>query len=223
MILNTEWDKYLAVEFEKPYFKDLWQEVYPDKPRYKTLPDKSEVFKAYNLTDLNAVKVVIVGQDPYPTPGNANGLAFSVNKGVSIPASLANIFKEVCSEYPEIPYPKHGYLGYWAEQGVFLLNTVLTVPTGNPRGHRGYDWEKFTRKTIETISEKRDNVIWMLWGNDAKCCVDYVHNPTHSLLFTSHPSPLSAYRGFIGCCQFKQVNSMLQLKGYSAIDWSVPD
>lgn len=224
MILNKVWDEVMMPEFQKAYFKDLWESVYPENPSFVTLPSKDEVFTAFHLTDLPDVKVVIVGQDPYPTPGNAHGLAFSVKPGVDIPASLRNIYKELALEYPDsesFKNPTTGCLTGWAKQGVFLLNRVLTVEASKANSHRGYDWERFTAKVIECIDQNVDNVVYILWGKNALECTEFVRNPRSLVLTGPHPSPLSAYRGFFGCRHFKKANEYLMENDKLPISWTL--
>ena len=161
-----------------------------------------------------------LGQDPYPTPGNAHGLAFSVKPGVPVPASLGNIYSELKNEYPEFQVPKSGYLKGWAEQGVFMLNRVLTVQASKANSHKGMGWETFTRRVIEVIDSRCDSIVYMLWGKNALGCADYLKNSERKVLSAPHPSPLSARRGFFGCNHFRLANEYLKSKGKVEIDWT---
>ncbi|MGV6861899.1 MAG: uracil-DNA glycosylase [Putridiphycobacter sp.] len=218
--LPLNWFNALAHEFEQPYFIELTQKV---NQAYKTstcLPAAKQVFNAFKFCDFDNLKVVILGQDPYPTPGHAHGLCFSVEKDVNpFPKSLVNIFKEIESDL-NLPYPKNGNLERWANQGVFLLNTVLTVEAFNPNSHKNMGWQTFTDAVIKTISDQKENVVFLLWGGQAKQKIKLIDAARHHVLTTGHPSPLSANRGYwFGNKHFSQTNAFLKSKGMTEINW----
>ena len=218
--LQNDWDQLLRDEFEKPYYHKLRQFL---KNEYKTkqiYPDMYDIFNALRATSFADTKVVILGQDPYHGPGQAHGMCFSVKKGVEPPPSLKNIFKELISDVG-IDAPPHGELTAWAEQGVLLLNTVLTVREGQPNSHKGKGWEIFTDSVIQKLNEKTTPVIYLLWGNNAKAKASLVTNPFHVLLQAPHPSPLSAHYGFFGCKHFSKTNEILIQNGLTPIDWTI--
>ncbi|MGN1280587.1 MAG: uracil-DNA glycosylase [Succinivibrio sp.] len=186
------------------------------------LPDKKDVFNAFAYTPFDKLKVVIIGQDPYQTPGFAMGLSFSVRTGVSIPKSLQNIYKELETDIPGFQIPLHGNLIPWARQGVLLLNSVLTVDAGVSNSHQDQGWEFFTDKVIDAISEKCENVVFMLWGSYAQLKGSRIDNSRHLVLKAAHPSPLSAYKGFFGCHHFSLANSYLEEHKKKPIDWRLP-
>lgn len=188
----------------------------------KIYPSQNEVLNAFHLCDFRKIKVVIIGQDPYHGPNQAHGLAFSVNKGIDIPPSLRNIFKEVNRDLG-IKYGDNGDLTTWANQGVFLLNTILTVEQGNPLSHQGWGWETFTKICIEKIDKHMDGIVFMLWGGNAKRIKPFLNNPNNLILESSHPSPLSVYRGFDGCSHFSLCNDFLIKNNLNPIDWSLPN
>lgn len=183
-------------------------------------PSKENIFSAFNLTPFENVKAVIIGQDPYHGPNQAHGLCFSVQKGVKIPPSLVNIYKEIESDLG-IKMPNHGHLVSWAEEGVLLLNSLLTVEGGKPMSHKNYGWDKFTDRVIELINEKKENVVFMLWGSPAHAKAKNVDPDRHHILKTVHPSPLSSYRGFFGCKHFSKCNEFLISKKIKPIDWKI--
>ncbi len=182
-------------------------------------PSENLVFNAFNSTDFNQVKVVIIGQDPYHGMGQAHGLCFSVPDGISLPPSLKNIYQELELEYG-VKMPESGNLQYWANQGVFLLNTLLTVEQGSPLSHAQIGWESFTKICIQLLSKHRNNVVFLLWGSHAQKLSQYIDNQKHLVLKTVHPSPLSAYRGFMGCNHFKMANDYLIKHNLLPIDWN---
>lgn len=184
------------------------------------LPAPDNIFNALRLTPLDCVKVVILGQDPYPTPGDAHGLAFSVDHGVKIPRSLANIFKELESDL-SLPRPPHGHLEHWARQGVLLLNTCLSVKAGNAGSHRKLGWQALTDQIINAVSRKSDGVVFILWGADAQAKREIIAGSNHLIIESAHPSPLSARRGFFGSKPFSRANAYLQSSDQGAIDWSL--
>ncbi len=219
MIGNT-WDSVLAEEFEKDYFlriKSFIDEEYQTKTVY---PPYEEIFNAFKLTPIDNVKVVILGQDPYHEVGQAHGLAFSTPDGRPIPRSLKNIFKEINAEYG-YPIPESGCLESWAKQGVFLLNTVLTVEDGNANSHSKCGWQTFTDNVIRILNNQDQKIVFLLWGKQAEKKKELITNPNHLVLVTSHPSPFSARRGFLGCNHFKLANEYLARNNIDEIDWKL--
>lgn len=207
----------LAEEFEKPYFKELSGFLHEAYETKRIFPPKVQVFSAFT-TDLNDVKVVIIGQDPYHGPGQAHGLAFSVRQGVQTPPSLVNIFKEIADDVGG-EMPADGNLNRWAEQGVLLLNNTLTVEAHRAGSHRGRGWEQFTENIIRHLNESRPHLVFLLWGRDARTKKALVDNGKHLVLEAAHPSPLSAYGGFFGCKHFSKTNEQLAKWGYSRVQW----
>lgn len=221
--IDESWLTILKPEFQSDYFLQLKSYLKEEKENgYTIYPPGSQIFNAFNHTPLDQVKVVIIGQDPYHGPKQANGLCFSVRKGIKQPPSLQNIFKEIRQEFG-IPYPDHGDLTKWAQQGVLLLNAVLTVRAGEPRSHHGMGWETFTNHVIQHISKHKEGVIFMLWGKDAREKAALVDPDKHFLLNAPHPSPYSAYKGFFGCNHFYKANEILKSIGREPIDWSVDE
>ncbi len=220
-MINKEWDSILSEEYNKDYFKNLLlflDEEYNTKTIY---PPREEMFKTFNLK-YEDIKVVILGQDPYHGEREAEGLAFSVKKGIPMPPSLKNIFKEL-NEDLGIEIPKYGSLQSWNKEGVFLLNTVLTVVKDNAGSHRDKGWEQFTDKVINLINKKDKPVVFILWGKDAISKKKYITNPKHLVLEAPHPSPLSSYRGFFGSKPFSKANNFLEKNNIKPIDWKVKD
>ena len=219
--LDPTWLHHLAPEFHAGYMVKLRQFLLDEKRRGAHIfPPGSLIFNALNSTPLDNVKVVILGQDPYHGPGQAHGLSFSVPRGVPVPPSLQNIYKELQSDLGLEP-PTHGDLGSWARQGVLLLNAVLTVEAHKAGSHQGQGWEQFTDRVVSVINEKKDGVVFMLWGSYAQKKGAVIDRKRHLVLTAPHPSPLSAYRGFLGCRHFSQCNEYLQRKGNRPIDWRV--
>lgn len=217
--IEPSWKEVLQEEFDKPYFQDLVKFVKQEYVRYECFPPGKYIFNAFNLTPFHQVKVVIVGQDPYPNPGQAHGLCFSVQDGVPHPPSLQNIFRELHDDLG-VPIPESGNLTRWAVQGVFLPNVVLTVRRGQPRSHAGKGWEKFTRTAIRKLSEQRENLVFMLWGGDAKKNLPLIDTTKHLVLTSGHPSPLSANKGYwFGNRHFSKANEYLQSVGKEPIRW----
>ena len=217
-MIGNDWDLALADEFKKQYFlniMDFVQEEYATKTVY---PPYEDMFNAFKFTPLSNVKVVILGQDPYHEEGQAHGLAFSTPEGRPIPRSLKNIFKEINQEYG-YPIPESGCLEKWAEQGVFLLNTVLTVEAGNANSHSKCGWQTFTDNVIGILNEQTQPIVFMLWGKQAEKKKDLINNPNHLVLITSHPSPFSARRGFLGSNHFILANEFLKENNILEIDW----
>lgn len=216
--IEPSWKIELKDEFNKPYFDNLVgrvKEAYAIGPVY---PPGSKIFSAFDLTPFQDVKVVIVGQDPYHGPGQANGLAFSVNPGVPMPPSLVNIFREVQAE-TGAPMPPDGNLERWARQGVLLLNSSLTVPEHRPRAHAVIGWSEFTDAAIRRLEKEKENLVFMLWGSDAIRKGSFIDRGRHLVLTSAHPSPLSAYRGFFGNGHFNAANRYLQEHGKTPIVW----
>jgi len=220
MAIENDWLEPLKVEFSKDYYKHLYSVI---KEEYQTrliFPPSEDIFNAYKYTPLSNVKVLILGQDPYHDNGQAHGLSFSVRPGIDTPPSLANMYKELhddCGCY----IPNNGYLKKWADQGVMMLNTVLTVRAHEANSHKGLGWEKFTDATIRTLNEVDRPIVYMLWGKPAQAKADMLNNPKHLVLKAPHPSPLSVYRGFWGCKHFSIANDFLVKNGVSPIDWQI--
>lgn len=218
--LGNDWDEILKKEWTSPYYillRKFLKEEYKTKTIY---PDMYDIFNALRYTAFKDVKAVIIGQDPYHGAGQAHGLCFSVKKGVDIPPSLNNIYKELKSDLGIEP-PDHGYLEDWAKQGVLMLNTVLTVRAGQAASHRGNGWERFTDHVIEKLNEKQQPVVFLLWGRPAAEKAKIITNPIHLKLEAPHPSPLSAHRGFFGCKHFSKANKFLVSKGIEPINWQL--
>ncbi|MBE7034355.1 MAG: uracil-DNA glycosylase [Ruminococcaceae bacterium] len=220
--LGNDWDEKIGREFEKEYYLKLRNFLKEEYASHTVFPDMYDLFSALKATAYSKVKVVILGQDPYHEPGQAHGMAFSVKPGVQIPPSLLNMYKEINSEFG-YPIPKTGYLMKWAEQGVLLLNTVLTVRSGEANSHQNKGWENFTDEVIRQLNARRDGIVFLLWGNNAKKKKELITNPQHLILETVHPSPLSASRGFMGCGHFKKANEFLISNLKSPIDWQITD
>ena len=219
-MIGNDWDFALSEEFKKDYFlkiQDFIDEEYSSKTVY---PPYDEIFNAFKLTPLSNVKVVILGQDPYHEAGQAHGLAFSTPEGRPIPRSLKNIFKEINAEY-DYPMPTSGCLEKWAEQGVFLLNTVLTVEDGNANSHSKCGWQTFTDNVIGILNRQDQPIVFLLWGKQAEKKKELITNENHLVLITSHPSPFSARRGFLGCNHFKLANGYLKENKIKEIDWKL--
>ena len=214
------WRPLLAEELKKPYFAALAERVDAAYETQTVFPPREELFTAFELTPPEAVRVVILGQDPYHEPGQAHGLAFSVRRGVKLPPSLRNIYQELESDLGISP-AKDGDLSAWARQGVLLLNTVLTVRAHQPNSHKGKGWEILTDRIISELNHKTTPVVFLLWGANARSKKKLITNPQHVILETVHPSPLSAYGGFFGCRHFSQANRVLEQSGQVPIDWTV--
>ena len=219
MIGNT-WDSLLTEEVNKEYFKELINYVNNEYKQKTIYPKKTEVFNAFKYTDYNNVKVVILGQDPYHGPNQAEGLSFSVSNEVLKPPSLKNIFKELESDL-QIPFPEHNSLKPWAKEGVLLLNAVLTVEEHKPASHANKGWETFTDEIIKILNKKEEPVVFILWGNYAREKKKYITNPIHYIIESSHPSPFSARNGFFGSKPFSKTNEFLKSKGLKEINWNV--
>ncbi len=221
--LEAGWKAALHEEFDKPYMRQLSEFLRQEKAAGKVVfPPGPLIFNALNSTPLDQVKVVILGQDPYHGPGQAHGLCFSVQPGVPTPPSLQNIYKELKRDL-NIDIPRHGNLQHWAEQGVLLLNTSLTVEQGNAGSHAAKGWQPFTDRIIEVVSERRPHLVFLLWGSHAQGKQKLIDATKHLVLKSAHPSPLSAHRGFNGNGHFSRTNKYLQQQGLEPIDWRLPD
>ena len=218
--IDDSWKHALKDEFEAPYFEELSNFLRAEKKEHVIYPPGQEIFNAFNLTPFNRVKVVILGQDPYHGPGQAHGLCFSVPEGIAKPPSLINIFKEIESDMG-IAAPSNGNLTSWARQGVLLINAILTVRANTPASHQNKGWEKFTDAVIRSLSEKRKDLIFLLWGNFAQAKENLIDSSRHHILKAAHPSPLSASRGFFGCRHFSKTNEILDGLGLRGIDWRI--
>ena len=212
------WNEILVEEMQKDYYQELQEFVKKRREEVRVFPEEKNVFRALELTPFESVKVVILGQDPYHGFGQAHGLSFSVQKGIPLPPSLKNIYKELQEDIGG-DLPTEGDLTHWAKQGVLLLNTVLTVEEGNANSHKGMGWERLTNRLIESLNELNHPVIFILWGKPAQDKEKLITNPSHVILKAPHPSPLSAYRGFFGSKPFSKVNEILIQQGQTPIRW----
>lgn len=220
MTTELTWHDVLAEEKEQPYFMQTLTFVGNARAKGKVIyPLQKDVFNAFRYTEFNQVKVVILGQDPYHGPNQAHGLSFSVRPGIPTPPSLMNMYKELANDIPGFTIPQHGCLQSWAEQGVLLLNTVLTVEAGQAHSHANLGWETFTDRVISALNEKRDGIVFLLWGAHAQRKGSIIDTQRHHVLKSPHPSPLSAHRGFLGCRHFSKTNQFLTHQGQSPIDW----
>ncbi|MDE5556309.1 MAG: uracil-DNA glycosylase [Ruminococcus sp.] len=218
---GNDWDELLKDEFEKEYYVNLRQKLISEYNTQQIFPNMYDIYNAMKLTAYNDVKCVILGQDPYHDEGQAHGLSFSVKKGIKPPPSLVNIFKEIKDDLGIDNLGKHGELTKWAENGVLLLNSVLTVQAHKPKSHQGIGWENFTTDVIKLLNQREKPMVFMLWGKDAKEKEKFITNPAHLVLKSAHPSPLSARYGFFGCKHFSQANEFLRAVGQGEIDWSI--
>jgi len=220
--LEPSWKEALRAEFDQPYMTQLREFLRQEYAAGKQIyPPGPMIFNALNSTPLDKVKVVILGQDPYHGPGQAHGLCFSVQPGVPAPPSLVNIYKELKRDL-NIDIPDHGYLQSWAEQGVLMLNTTMTVERANANAHAGKGWQFFTDRIIEVVSEHQPHLVFLLWGAHAQSKQKLIDTTKHLVLTSVHPSPLSAYRGFIGCGHFSRANKFLEQSGETPIEWRLP-
>mgnify|MGYP000208843465 FL=1 len=219
-MLDGEWAKAVGAEFKKPYYRDLYNFVRDEYATHVVYPPADDIFNAMHFTPLDKVKVLILGQDPYHNVNQAHGLSFSVKPGVEAPPSLVNIYKEL-NEDLGCYIPNNGYLKKWADQGVMMLNTVLTVQAHRANSHRGIGWEEFTDAAIRVLNQQDRPIVFMLWGRPAQSKKALLDNPNHLILEAPHPSPLSAYRGFFGCHHFSQANEFLKEHGLAPIDWQI--
>ena len=219
-MIENGWLEYLKEEFSKPYYRDLFQFVKSEYESKVIYPPSQDLFSALEVTDISNVKILLLGQDPYHEEGQAHGMSFSVKPGVKTPPSLKNMYKELQDELG-CYIPNNGYLMKWAEQGVLLMNTVLTVREGAANSHKGKGWEEFTDAVIRAVNEQDRPVVYLLWGSNARSKKKFITNPKHLVLESVHPSPLSAYNGFFGCGHFKKANEFLEANGLSPIDWQI--
>ncbi len=220
--IEASWKRLLSNEFEQPYFNALIHFLKQEKQAGKTVfPPGPQIFSAFDHTPFEQTKVVILGQDPYHGAGQAHGLCFSVNKGVNVPPSLQNIYKELLQDIEGFVIPPHGDLTEWTQQGVLLLNATLTVEKDKAGSHQGKGWESFTDAVIRTISEQKEHVVFMLWGKFAQSKTPLINAEKHLVLKAAHPSPFSAYNGFFGCKHFSQANRYLSQNGLSPINWQL--
>ena len=219
-MIQNDWLEPLNPEFRKPYYAELFQFVKEEYATRKVFPPADDIFNAFHLTPLSQVKVVILGQDPYHNDGQAHGLCFSVKPDVDVPPSLVNIYQELHDDLG-CDIPNNGYLTKWAEQGVLMLNTVLTVRAHQANSHRGKGWEEFTDAAIRILNEQDRPIVFILWGSPAQKKAAMLHNPKHLILKSPHPSPLSAYRGFFGSRPFSQTNEFLERNGLEPVEWQI--
>ena len=217
---GNEWDEIMAGEFDLPYYKQLREFLKQEYFTKEIYPDMNNIFNAMKHASYSDIKAVILGQDPYHEPGQAHGLCFSVQKGCPIPPSLQNIYKELNADLGIPPAP-HGELYKWADNGVLLLNTVLTVREGQPNSLKGMGWEQFTDRIIQLLNERQQPMVFLLWGGIARSKARLITNPAHLVLQCAHPSPLSAYNGFFGCRHFSKTNEFLVSRGMKPIDWKL--
>lgn len=219
-MIENEWLPYLKPEFSKPYYKALFDFVKKEYSEQVIYPPSNEIFSALEHTSIKDVKVVLLGQDPYHEEGQAHGMSFSVKPGVKVPPSLQNMYKELRDELGCF-IPNNGFLEKWADQGVLLLNTSLTVRKGAANSHKGKGWEEFTDSIIKAVNTQDRPVVYFLWGSNARSKKALITNPKHLVLESVHPSPLSAYNGFFGCGHFKKANEFLEQNGLEPIDWQI--
>lgn len=219
--LEPGWATALSAEFDKPYMHKLKEFLIAEQQTQRVFPPNRLIFNAFNTTPFEEVKVIILGQDPYHNIGQAHGLSFSVPRGIDIPPSLRNIYKELSTDAPGFIVPSHGDLTAWAKQGVLLLNATLTVRAHTAASHQNRGWELFTDKAISVLSEKRNGLVFMLWGRFAQQKAPLIDGQKHLILRAAHPSPLSAHNGFWGCAHFSKANEYLQKQGEQPINWQV--
>jgi uracil-DNA glycosylase len=219
--LTNDWATIMQPEFEKPYYKELISFLEKEYEQETIYPPREDVFSALNLTSYQDTSVVILGQDPYHGAGQAHGLSFSVKPGVKHPPSLKNIFKELHDDVG-CEIPNHGYLVKWAEQGVLMLNTVLTVRESKPNSHKGKGWENFTDQVIKALNEREQPVVFLLWGRHAQEKKNLITNERHHIIESAHPSPFAARKGFFGTKPFSKANQLLKEMGRKEIDWQIP-
>lgn len=221
-MFNNDWDLILGEEVDKPYFRSLMERVNEAYEQSTVYPPKEDVFRALQQTSYQSTKVVILGQDPYHGPKQAQGLSFSVSRGVTIPPSLRNIYKELTADLG-IPAPTHGSLLSWAHQGVLLLNAVLTVRKGEPNSHKGMGWEIFTDAVISKLNERELPIVFILWGSYAQKKGSFIDRSRHKVIESSHPSPFAAHKGFFGSRPFSAANAFLAQNGMDPVNWEIPN
>jgi uracil-DNA glycosylase len=219
-MITNDWLEVMRGEFQKPYYKKLFQQVQQEYSEAQVFPPAEDIFNAFHLTPFHQVKVVIIGQDPYHNDGQAHGLSFSVKPDMKIPPSLQNIYQELHTDLG-CYIPNNGYLVKWAKQGVLMLNAVLTVRAHEAYSHQGLGWQEFTSAAISALDGQDPPIVFLLWGKPAQSKKALLHNPNHLILEAPHPSPLSAYRGFFGCKHFSQTNDFLTSHGETAVDWQI--
>ena len=219
--IGNSWDEKLKGEFDKEYYLQLREFLKKEYSTYTVYPNMHDIFNSLKAASYEDIKVVIIGQDPYHEPGQAHGMAFSVKPGIEPPPSLKNIYKELSTDIEGFKIPSDGYLQKWAEQGVLLLNAVLTVRAHQANSHKGKGWEIFTDRVIELVNEKDTPVVFLLWGANARAKKALITNPIHFVLEAPHPSPLSAYNGFFGCKHFSKCNELLEKSGLEPINWQI--
>ena len=216
------WKDVIGIEKEQPYFQQILAQVQNARAAGRVIyPPQNEIFNAFKLTEFEQVKVVILGQDPYHGPNQAHGLAFSVKPNVPPPPSLVNMYKELATDIAGFQIPNHGYLVEWAQQGVLLLNTVLTVEQGLAHSHANFGWETFTDRVIAALNQQREHLVFLLWGSHAQKKGQFIDRERHCVLTAPHPSPLSAHRGFFGCRHFSKTNDYLRAHQISEINWQL--
>ncbi len=221
-MFGNDWDEVLQQETEAEYFNNIRYALAAEYKTQTVYPPKEDLFSALKLTPYHRVKAVIIGQDPYHGAGQAHGLSFSVRPGVRVPPSLKNIYKELQADLG-VPVPKHGSLIHWAEQGVLLLNAVLTVRESQPNSHQALGWQTFTDAVIRELNERNEPMVYMLWGSHAQKKGAFINRDKHLVLESTHPSPLAAHRGFLGSRPFSKANEFLVSKGIKPIDWTIPE
>ncbi len=220
--IGNEWDEKLRGEFDKEYYLKLRAFLAKEYRERKIYPNMYDIFNALRYTSYSDVKAVVIGQDPYHGEGQAHGLCFSVKRGVDVPPSLKNMYKELADDIGFNP-PRHGELIEWAQQGVLMLNAVLTVRSGEANSHKGMGWEIFTDRVIKLLNEREKPIVFLLWGGNARRKKELITNPNHTVLEAAHPSPLSAYNGFFGCRHFSKTNEILKQTGQTPIDWALSE
>lgn len=220
--LPGNWASVLKEELQQPYWTHLQEFITSERTSHEIFPPEDRLFSAFHLTPFEKVRVLLLGQDPYPTPGHAHGLCFSVLPGVSIPASLRNMYIELRADIG-CETPKHGYLASWAEQGILMLNAVLTVRSGEPNSHKNKGWERFTDAAIQAVSDKQEPVVFVLWGAYAQKTSKRIDTNRHVVIQSAHPSPLSARNGFFGSKPYSKINAALEKNGFAPIDWKLPE
>lgn len=220
--IEPGWLEVLKPEFEKPYMQSLRDFLLAEKAAGQTVyPKNADIFNAFNYTPFDKVKVVILGQDPYHGPGQAHGLSFSVQQGITVPPSLKNIYKELETDVEGFRIPGHGNLSQWAENGVLLLNASLTVRARQPGSHQGKGWEAFTDQAIARLSAQKKGIVFLLWGKFAQQKAALIDEQQHTILKAAHPSPFSAHHGFFGCRHFSRTNALLESRGEKPVDWQI--